>query len=600
MQATTTRRTGSHKADPITLGLIRNYLSSVADEMANTVIRTAYSTIVRDCMDFSTALCDKNGQTVAQGVTIPVHLGSVPTALGHTIKRFEGNIHPGDVFIMNDPFQGGIHIPDIFVFKPVFHENRLMGYSTAVSHHLDLGGRVPGSAACDNTEIFHDGLRIPPLKLYDRGVPSEAIFQLLEKNIRVPVQTLGDLRSNLSALRTGEKGLLSLAERHGVDDLEMYFAELLDYTEAMVRAEIRSWPDGEYTFTDYLDDDGVDAGEIAIEVKMTVQDDCLTVDFTGTSPQVKGGINSPYAFTISCCGYAVRSIMQADIPNTSGLFRPIRIIAPAGTILNPVMPAASGMRGVVGFRLADALFGALAKIVPHKIPAAGEGGNSLIIIGGYNRERKPFIMFDLIAGTWGARPDKDGIDGLTNPGSVISNIPVELMELDYPVRVEQYALTKDTGGAGKYRGGLAIARDWRYVGDGPANLTIRSDRREHTPYGLYGGHNGAPSWNIVNPGAEEERTLRTMVTDTLQPGDVIRHIQPGAGGWGEPLERNIESVEQDVRNDKVSIAKAEELYGVVIDDEKLTVDRERTERERSARRSEAGQAQRSANRGVRR
>ena len=591
MQQPITERAAGQKVDPITMGLIRNYLSSVADEMANTVIRTAYSTIVRDCMDFSTALCDKNGQTVAQGVTIPVHLGSVPTALGHTIRRFEGNIHPGDIFIMNDPFQGGIHIPDIFVFKPVFYESRLIGYSTAVSHHLDLGGRVPGSAACDNTEIFHDGLRIPPLKLYDRGTPSDAIFQLLEKNIRVPVQTLGDLRSNLSALRTGEKGLLSLAARYGMDDLEMYFAELLDYTEAMVRAEIRSWPDGEYTFTDYLDDDGVDAGEIAIKVKMTVEGDEVTVDFTGTSPQVKGGINSPYAFTISCCGYAVRSIMQADIPNTSGLFRPIKIIAPEASILNPVMPAASGMRGVVGFRLADALFGTMAKIVPHKIPAAGEGGNSLIIIGGYDRERKPYIMFDLIAGTWGARPTKDGNDGLTNPGSVIANIPVEMMELDYPVRVEQYALTKDSGGAGKYRGGLAIARDWRYIGDGPANLTIRSDRREHTPYGLYGGHNGSPSWNIVNPGTEKERTLRTMVTDTLHPGDLIRHIQPGAGGWGEPLERDPKSVERDVRNDKVSIAKAEELYGVVIDPETLTVAVEATDRKRSAVRSKPDPSQ---------
>ena len=224
----------------------------------------------------------------------------------------------------------------------------------------------------------------------------------------------------------------------------------------------------------------------------------------------------------------------------------------------------------------------MAKIVPHKIPAAGEGGNSLIIIGGYSRERKPFIMFDLIAGTWGARPTKDGNDGLTNPGSVISNIPVELMELDYPVRVEQYALTKDTGGAGKYRGGLAITRDWRYIGDGPANLTIRSDRREHTPYGLYGGHNGSPSWNIVNPGTEKERTLRTMVTDTLQPGDLIRHIQPGAGGWGEPLERDPKSVERDVCNDKVSIAKAEELHSVVIDPETLTVAVEATDRKRSA------------------
>ncbi len=564
------------RVDPITLGLIRNALSSVADEMANTVIRTAYSTVVRDCMDFSTALCDKDGQTIAQGVTIPFQLGSIPYALAATIRKFEDNISPGDIFIMNDPFEGGIHLPDIFVFQPIFVDGELLAYSAVVSHHLDIGGRVPGSAACDNTEIFQEGLRIPPLKLYDGGVPSDAIFSILESNIRVPLQTLGDLRSNLAALRIGEKGVVALVERYGADLLSRYFAELIDYTERLVRAEIRSWPDGEYSFTDYLDDDGVDAGEIPIKVTMRVAGDSLVVDFTGTSPQVKGAINSPISFTISCCGYAVRSSMVADIPNTYGLFRPIEVIAPEGSIVNPVMPAASSMRGVVGFRLSDALFGALARILPDRIPAAGEGGNSLVIIGGYSSQRKPFILFDLVAGTWGARPSKDGNDGLTNPGSVLSNIPAELMELDYPVRLEQYSLVTDSGGAGKYRGGLAVSRDWRYLGDQPATLSIRSDRREHPPYGLYGGGTGAPSLNIINPGTDQERVLRTMVTGELQPGDVIRHVQPGGGGWGDPLERALSAVAHDVGNDKVSVAKAAELYGVVVDPKSLEVDEEAT------------------------
>ena len=564
------------QVDPVTLGLIRNALSSVADEMANTVIRTAYSTVVRDCMDFSTALCDKDGQTIAQGVTIPFQLGSIPYALAATIRKFEGDICPGDVFIMNDPFEGGIHLPDIFVFQPIFVDGELLAWSAAVSHHLDIGGRVPGSAACDNTEIFQEGIRIPPLKLYQRGVPSDAIFSILESNIRVPLQTLGDLRSNLAALRIGEKGVAALAQRYGAGLLSRYFAELIDYTERLVRAEIRSWPDGEYTFTDYLDDDGVDAGEIPIKVAMRVAGDSLEVDFTGSSPQVKGAINSPISFTISCCGYAVRSSMQADIPDTYGLFRPIEVIAPEGSIVNPVMPAASSMRGVVGFRLSDALFGALARILPDRIPAAGEGGNSLVIIGGYDNERKPFIMFDLVAGTWGARPSKDGNDGLTNPGSILANIPAELMELDYPVRLEQYSLVTDSGGAGKYRGGLAVCRDWRYVGDRPATLSIRSDRREHPPYGLYGGGKGAPSSNVVNPGTGQERILRTMVTDELRPGEVIRHVQPGGGGWGDPLERKPDAVERDVRNGKVSAAKAAELHGVVIYQESGRVDEKAT------------------------
>ena len=226
---------------------------------------------------------------------------------------------------------------------------------------------------------------------------------------------------------------------------------------------------------------------------MIVRGDSLTIDFSGSSPQVQGGINSPLPFTFSCCGYAVRSVMQADIPNTSGLFRPLHVIAPEGSILNPVMPAASSMRGVTGFRLADALFGTLAQIIPQRVPAAGEGGNSIIIIGGHNKEREPFVVFDIVGGTWGARPTKDGNDGLTNPATVIANIPAEVMELEYPVRLEQYSLTQDSGGAGKYRGGLAITRDWRYLGDQPANLSIRSDRRDHPPYGLFGGSPGAPS-----------------------------------------------------------------------------------------------------------
>lgn len=571
----------SERVDPITLGLVRNYLSSVADEMANTVIRTAYSTIVRDCMDFSTALCDRQGRMIAQGLTIPFQLGSIPFALGSTIKKYQGRIFPGDVFIMNDPFEGGIHLPDIFIFRPIFYRDELIGFSAAVSHHLDIGGRVPGSSACDNTEIFQEGLRLPPLKLYERDEPSESIFQIMEKNVRVPVMTLGDIRSNVAACRSGEKGLIKLAETYGPEALERYYDKLLDYTETMVRDEIRKWPDGEYSFTDYLDDDGVDPEPIPIKVKMTVHGDSLTIDFTGSSAQVRGGINSPLPFTISCCGYAVRSIMRTDIPNTSGLFRPLEVIAPEGSILNPVMPAASSMRGVVGFRLSDALFGTLAQVVPHAVPAAGEGGNSLIIIGGYSKQRNPFIMFDLVGGTWGARPNKDGNDGLTNPGSVIANIPAELMELEYPVRLERYALVQDSGGAGKYRGGLAVTRDWRFLGDQRANLTIRSDRRDFPPFGLFGGSKGSPSWNIVNPGETTERVLKTKVTDSLLPGDVIRHIQPGGGGWGCPLDREPAAVLRDVMNGKVSREKAEELYGVVIDVAISRVDEAATKQTRS-------------------
>ena len=575
----------TNRRDRITLGLVRNYLSSVADEMANTVIRSAYSTVVRDCMDFSTALCDKDGRMVAQGVTIPFQLGSIPFALAATLNKYQGSVLPGDIFIMNDPFEGGIHTPDIFIFQPIFYRDELIAFSAVVAHHLDVGGRIPGSAACDNTEIFQDGLRIPPLKLYREGVPSESLFAILEKNVRVPVMTLGDIRAKLAACRTGEQGILQLADKYGSEQLQNHFSELIDYTEKMTRDEIRSWPDGEYSFTDYLDDDGVDPDPVPICVKFLVKGDSVTIDFAGTAPQVRGGINSPLPFTVSCCGYAVRSVMRADIPNTSGLFRPIHVITEEGSILNPVMPAASGMRGIVGFRLSDALFGALSQIVPDRVPAAGEGGNSLIVIGGYRKNRDPYVMFDLVAGTWGARPMKDANDGLSNPGSVLSNIPAELMELDYPVRLERYSLSRDSGGAGKFRGGLAITREWRFTGDEPATLSIRSDRRDHPPYGLFQGLHGAPSWNILNPGTRNERILSTKFTGNLQPGELLRHIQPGGGGWGDPLKRDPAKVLRDVLNDKVSPDKAAELYGVVIDTEHWQVDEEATAKRRASLRS---------------
>ena len=569
------------QTDPITLGLIRNYLSSVADEMANTVVHTAYSTVIRDCMDFSTALCDSDGQMVAQGVTIPFHLGSVPFAMKATLDKFQGTIRPGDVMIINDPFEGGIHTPDIFVFEPVFFEDELLGFAATVAHHLDVGGRVPGSTACDNTEIFQEGLRIPPVKLYEAGKPNQAIFDILEKNIRVPVMTLGDLRAELAACRTGVKGMLNLAEKYGSQPLKQAFAELLDYTEVVVRNEIRSWPDGKYSYSDYLDDDGVDPGAIRIDVTITVDGDSLTMDFTGSSPQVRGAINCPLPFTVSCCGYAVRSIMQTDIPNTSGTFRPLRVIAPEGSILNHVMPAASTARGVVGFRLCDALFGALAQVVPDQVPAAGEGGNTLIIIGGYKSDGSSFVMFDLVAGTWGARASKDGNDGLANPASVLANIPAELLEREYPFRLQEYGLACDSGGPGRYRGGLAVVREFRYLGEQPVNLSIRSDRRDYPPYGLFGGKSGGPSLNLLNPGTDREELLPTKITMSMRPGDVLRHVQAGGGGRGDPLKRDPAAVLRDVLNEKVSIAKAREEYGVVIDPKTLKMDEEATRSRRS-------------------
>lgn len=561
--------------NPITREIIQTALAAAADEMSLGLYRTAYSTIVRDCLDYSTSLCDANGEMIAQGVTIPFHLGSVPFALATLFKKYGNDMQPGDIFILNDPFDGGMHIPDIFIVKPVFWEGERVAFAVSTAHHLDMGGRLPGSSACDNTEIFQDGLRIPWLKLYRRGEADEAIFALIRANVRVPEMTIGDIRAQLAACHIGERAVHDLIRRYGVTTFTTCAADLIDYTERLMRAEIAGWPDGSYTFTDYMDSDGVGGPRTTIQVTLTVEGDTITADFTGSSPQVRGALNSTLSFTASVVALCVRAVLQEEIPNTAGMFKPLKIIAPPGTVVNVEMPGASSMRGVTGFRMADAVWGALAGLLPDRVLAAGEGGNTLVIIGGQRPNKTPYVYYELLSGTWGARPDRDGNDGLCNPANVASNIPVEQAECEYPVRIERYGLVDDSGGAGRFRGGLAIEREWRLL-SGEAHLAIRSDRRDHLPYGLYGGQPGTPSTNLLYAADDEANAhgalLPTMISTSMKAGERIYHKQAGGGGWGDPLERTPSEVARDVKNGKVSLASAQSAYGVLLDAATLTVD----------------------------
>ena len=557
--------------DAISRELTQNALASAADEMATALYRTAYSTIVRDCLDYSTSLCDANGDMIAQGVTIPMHLGSVPEAMKTLLAKFDDDMEPGDVFIMNDPFDGGMHIPDIFIVKPVFCEGERIAFAVTTAHHLDLGGRVPGSSACDNTEIYQDGLRIPWLKFYRAGVPDDSLFALLRTNVRVPRMTIGDLRAQMAACHIGERAIIDMVERMGLVNFKAGTADLIDYSERLVRADIATWPDGTSTFVDYMDSDGVQGPRVKLQVKLTVEGDSLLADLTGTDPQVPGAINNTLSFTRALVWMCVRSVLQEDVPNTAGIFKPIKVVAPAGTVVNGVMPAASSMRGITGFRLADVTFGALAGLLPDRVHAAGEGGNTLVVIGGLRDNREAYVYYELLSGTWGGRPDRDGNDGLCNPANVASNIPVEQAEAEYPVRIERYGLVRDTGGPGLFRGGMAIEREWQLL-SGKAHLAIRSDRRDHLPYGLSGGQPGGGSTNLLTSleGAEEE--LPTMVSTTMKAGERLYHRMAGGGGWGEPLKRDPQAVARDVGNDRVSLQAAHRLYGVALDAKTLEVD----------------------------
>jgi N-methylhydantoinase B len=574
--------------DPVTREIIQNALASAADEMAVGLYRTAYSTIVRDCLDFSTSLCDANGEMIAQGVTIPLHLGSVPFAMETLFQKFGDAMETGDLFILNDPFDGGMHIPDIFIVKPVFWDGQRVAFAVSTAHHLDMGGRLPGSSACDNTEIFQDGLRIPWLKLYRRGEPDEAIFALLRANVRVPHMTLGDVRAQVAACHIGERAIHDMIRRYGPATFRACTTDLLAYTERLVRAEIASWPDGSHTFTDYMDSDGVGGPPTRIQVTITVEGDSLTADFSGSSPQVRGALNSTLSFTTSVVALCVRCALQDEIPNTAGMFRPLKIIAPHGSVVHVKMPGASSMRGVTGFRVADAVFGALAGLLPDRIIAAGEGGNTLVIIGGERPDDSSYVYYELMSGTWGARPGLDGNDGLCNPANVASNIPVEQAECGYPVHIERYGLVQDSGGAGQYRGGLAIEREWRLL-SGEAHLAIRSDRRDHLPYGLHGGRPGSGSINILSSedemfgsGAIQETVLPTMISTSMRAGQRLYHRQPGGGGWGDPLLREPAAVAWDVKNEKVSLAAARRDYGVVLDPTTFAVDESATASLRAA------------------
>jgi N-methylhydantoinase B len=569
------------RIDAVTLEVIQNALGSLVDEMALIVMRTAYSGIVRDALDYSTALCDRHGEMVAQGVTIALHLGSFPEAVRSILTRHDHDLRPGDMFIMNDPYgSGGIHLPDIYVIKPIFVGDELEAFSCVVAHHADVGGIVPGSNSTTATEIYQEGLRIPLLKLYDAGVPNAAIFSLIQHNVRIPNVVLGDLRAEIAAARTGERAYLHLISRYGVRDLRRYCAELLDYSERLARAEIELLADGTYTFTDYIDNDSIGTEPVVICVALTVRGDHAEVDFEGSSPQVPGGINSPLPFTKSAVYGAMRLAMDPAIPNSAGYFRAITVRAPEASVVNPSLPAACGARGITGFRVMDAVLGALAQVRPERIPADGEGGNSIVSIGGYDARRQAFVYNDLISGARGAGSWGDGPEGVPHPGSNNANTPIELIESSFPLRFEQYGLLPDSGGAGRQRGALAQVRQVRFLGD-QGVLQIRSDKRRFPPYGLVGGHPGTPSANILNPGPEE-RMLPVMGMTSIRHGDVLRHVMAGGGGWGDPLERDPEHVCRDVRCEKLSATYAYDEYGVVLEPATGAVDTEATLSRRAA------------------
>ena len=584
--------------DPFQLELLKSCFDTIADDMALTLMRTAHSGIVRDSLDFSTALLDAEGLTLAQGICTPMHMGSFFDAMRKLIAQYEGRIDPGDVFIFNDPYAAdGQHLPDIYITTPIFTgavrstERRLAAWATTVAHHSDVGGIVAGSNALGAEEIFQEGLRLPIVKFIAAGEPNQALWDVIALNVRTPDKVMGDLQAQLAACRSGEREMLELFGRYGVDTVLDYGAHLQDYAERLTRAEIAEFPDGVYEFTDHIEGLGEDPELVVLKAKVTVAGEDVAIDWSGTSDQIKGGINPTFPFTKASCYAALRSVMVSDIPNCHGFTVPITVTAPRASLVNPVFPAPCGARGITGYRIIDCLFGALAKALPDRVTADTAGGSTLPTIAGYENG-KAFVFCETFMGTWGATSEHDGQQGVPHMGANQSNVSIEMIEAEYPIRINEYGMLADTGGAGRFRGGLSLVREYEVLSD-EAILNVRSDKRTHPPHGLFGGKPGSPSWNYVNPG-RSDRVLPVLMTEVekLKRGDVFRHEMSGGGGYGDPLERDPGGVLRDVIEEKVTPGHAKRAYGVVLgrsgDDGAWTVDHLATGRLRERMRAAPG------------
>lgn len=549
----------SRLADLVRFELLRTELQTVADEMAIRLMRSSFSSVIRDLLDFSTAICDKQGRMLAQGFSLPLHLGAIPRAIEATLGKFPQGLDEGDLIVLNDPYQGGMHLPDIFVLSPAYYKGELIGYTVVVAHHADIGGRVPGGSGADSREIFEEGLRMPPIHLRRRGEWNQALIDVLRANVRLPDAIWGDLEAQLAACAIGSKELTAILDRHGKETYEELSQRIVDYSRTALLSVLRSWPAGTYEFTDYEDHDGINDRRVPIHVAVRIGPDGVEFDFTGTADQVEGSINCTLSFTESACYAAIRALCPEEIPVNAGFIQPIRVIAHPGTLVNARFPAGVAARGIVGFRTIDAIFGALARARPDRVPAAGDGGTTGVRFGGYRSDGTRFQCNDIISGVWGARPTADGLDGAANMAANIANRPIEIAELEDPVRFHAYEFVPDTGGAGTFRGGLALRRRIELLADS-AVFSLRSHRRVTPPFGLDGGDAGHTSATFLyRDGAKE--LLPAKTTARLRKGDIIEHITASGGGAGPSAERDPKRIERDLEEEKITPRHAEEVYG---------------------------------------
>src|SRR5579863_6342060 len=527
--------------NPISLEIFRGTLTAVAEEMGIVLMRSSYSPNIKERRDFSCALFDAHGRLIAQAAHIPVHLGAMPDSVAAALAAFD-HFAPGDMIALNDPFLGGSHLPDITLIAPIFAsiegERHLIGFAANRAHHSDVGGMSAGSMPLA-TEIYQEGIIIPPTKLWEAGQANSALLALILRNVRTPHERRGDLAAQVAANRTAVRRMQELVARWGLSSLEAHIDALIAYAQRITEATIAAIPDGSYSFTDFLDDDGISDISIAITVTVTVHGNSLTANFTGSSPQVRGNVNTVASVAKSATYYVVRCLMPDDAPMNSGTFAPVTVIAPEGTVVNARPPAAVAQGNVeTSQRITDVLFGALASALPAVIPAASQGTMNNITAGGIDpRTQQPFAYYETMGGGMGARPASNGLSGVHTHMSNTLNTPVEAFEYAYPMRITRYQLRTGSGGEGTMRGGDGLIREIAF--EVPTDVTLLTERRRLAPYGLQGGEPGERGENrllhegtVFGHGEKKEAVLPGKIHFQAQPGDRLTVSSPGGGGWG--------------------------------------------------------------------
>ena len=556
-------------SDPATFVVIKNSLYAAAEEMKVVLAKTAYSPILKVAGDYSCGIFDISGQMVAQGPDLPIHLGSMPDAVKAVVSAFE-TFEEGDVFIHNDPYFGGSHLPDVNVVSPAFYNDKLIGFACIRAHWPDVGSASPGSYGAV-TEIYGEGLRLPPVKLYSKGFLNKDVDAIIFANVRTPDERRGDLGAQIAANRRATERLGALADKYGVDVLVATMAEVLDYSEKMMRTLLARLPDGKSTFEDFCDGDGVieegDAEDQTFQIKMTVEKtgEHISVDFSGTDDAVSGPMNAPLSVTASGVFCALKTIIDPDglIPPNSGCWRTITVSAPKGCVLNAEFPSPVVYANhEISHRVCDMTFGAVAEFWSDNTMACSQGTSAVITFGGEDpRNKQRYVSYETIKGGFGARPNKDGINAIASGISNTMNTPIEILEMSFPVRVDEYVLVTDSGGAGRFRGGLGASRTWTVL-DHKARASACLERTKSAPFGLSGGKPGlaAKIWTEA-PNGDKGIAPGKGGFDVPNGGKIHLRV-PGSGGFGDPSERDIDAIKEDVLDGYISEEAADTHYGV--------------------------------------